>query len=281
MATGRALALGVLCCLMAARASAAHVRAELLANVSSVQAGKPFWLGVRLSIDPGWHVYWKNPGDAGLPTRVAMTLPEGFSAGPLQFPTPHRYDQPGNIVAFGYEDSVLLLTRVTPPANLPADFQGEFRAAVSWLVCSNVCIPGKQTVDLTLGSAAGATPANRELFDDWIGQLPVDAGDCPDVADVRSRAENTGEYVIEITWRDRPADSVEFLPGILEDYNISNTKVSTVGKMTVIHFSVQPLAGTAPPPTTLHAVVGHISKEGKRRGVNVSLVLGPAGANNH
>ncbi|MGD0462301.1 MAG: protein-disulfide reductase DsbD domain-containing protein [Tepidisphaeraceae bacterium] len=281
MAIGKSLALGVLCCLMAARASAAQVRAELLANVSSVQAGKPFWLGVRLSIDPGWHVYWKNPGDAGLPTRVTYTLPDGFSAGPLQFPTPLRYDQPGNIVAFGYENSVLLLTRVTPPANLPADFQGEFRAAVSWLVCSNVCIQGKQTVDLTLGSATPASPANQELFDDWIRQLPVDAGDCPNVADVRSRADNTGECVIEITWRDGAADSVEFLPGVLEDYNISNTTVSTNDKTTVIRFKVQPLAGTAPPPTTLQAVVGYASKEGKRRGVNVSLVLGPAGANNH
>jgi DsbC/DsbD-like thiol-disulfide interchange protein len=267
---------------MAARASAAaHVRAELLANVSSVQAGKSFWLGVRLSIDPGWHVYWKNPGDAGLPTRVALRLPEGFSAGPLQFPTPHRYDQPGNIVAFGYEDSVLLLTRVTPPANLPGDFQGEFRAAVSWLVCSNVCIPGNQTVDLTIGSAAGANPANRELFDGWIGQLPADTADCPDVANVRSRAEGTGEGVIEIAWRDGAADSVEFLPGVLEDYNISNTTVSTDGKMTTIRFRVQPLAGTAPAPTTLQAVVGYASREGKWRGVNVSLVLEPAGANNH
>src|ERR1700722_15895266 len=103
MAIRKAFALGVLCCLLVSRASAEHVRAELLANTSGVQAGKPFWLGVRLTIDPGWHVYWKNPGDAGLPTRVTFTLPNGFSAGPLRFPTPHRFDQPGNIVAFGYE----------------------------------------------------------------------------------------------------------------------------------------------------------------------------------
>ncbi len=109
-------------CVLTATASAAHVRTELLANVSSIQAGKPFWLGVRISIDPGWHVYWKNPGDAGLPTRVNFVLPDGFIAGPLQYPTPHRFDQPGNIVAFGYEDSVLLLARVMPPANLPEDF---------------------------------------------------------------------------------------------------------------------------------------------------------------
>jgi len=278
MTTRTSLAFGLLCCFIALRASAAHVRAELLANVSSVQAGKPFWLGVRLSIDPGWHVYWKNPGDAGLPTRVALTLPDGFSAEPLQFPTPHRFDQAGNIVAFGYEDSVLLLTRVTPPANLPADFQGEFRAAVSWLVCSNVCIPGKQTVDLTLGSATSASPASQELFDGWITQIPVDAGD---QAEIRSKAQSTGECVIEITWRDGAPNSVDFLPGVLEDYNISSTLVKTNGNTTMISFRVQPLAGAAPAATTLQAVVGYVSKEGKWRGMNVSLVLGQAGGNNH
>src|SRR5580658_4906281 len=119
----------------AAKASAGHVQAEILADVSAIQLGKPFWLGVRLTIDSGWHVYWKNPGDAGLPTRVKLTLPPGFTAGPLQYPTPWRLDQPGGITVFGYEDSVLLLTQITPPATLPADFQGQFTAAVSWLVC--------------------------------------------------------------------------------------------------------------------------------------------------
>lgn len=278
MTAQRSLAVGILCCLIAARASAAHVQAELLANISGIQPGKPFWLGVRLSIDPGWHVYWKNPGDAGLPTRVTFTLPDGFSAGPLQFPTPHRFDQPGNIVAFGYEDSVLLLTRVIAPANLPADFQGQFRAAVSWLVCSNVCIPGKQTVDLTLGSATSAGPANQELFEDWISQIPSDAGD---MAEIKAKAENTGECEIDIAWRDGPPDSVEFLPGTLENYNITDTVTKADGNRTIIDFKVQPLAGAAPPATTLQAVVGYVSKEGKRRGMNVSLVLGQVGDNNH
>src|ERR1700722_3147986 len=104
MSSRAILSIALLVCGLAAQASAApHVQAELLANTSAIQPGKPFWLGVRLTIDPGWHVYWKNPGDAGLATRVKFTLPNGFSAGPLQFPTPHRFDQPGNIVAFGYE----------------------------------------------------------------------------------------------------------------------------------------------------------------------------------
>src|ERR1700722_18633836 len=95
----------VLLCGWSLQAPAAHVKAELLADVSAIQPGKPFWLGVRLMIDPSWHVYWKNPGDSGLPTRVKLTVPDGFTAGAIQFPTPNRFQQPGNIIAFGYEDS--------------------------------------------------------------------------------------------------------------------------------------------------------------------------------
>jgi DsbC/DsbD-like thiol-disulfide interchange protein len=279
MAIMKTLGAMVLLCLMATTASAAaHVQSELLTNVSAIQARKPFWLGVRLTVDPGWHVYWKNPGDAGLPTRVTFVLPDGFIAGPLQYPTPHRFDQPGNIVAFGYENSVLLLARVMPPANLPADFQGNFRAAASWLVCSNVCIPGKETVDLNLGSSAAASPANEELFNDWISQVPVD-GD--NVATVRTKADKNGDCEIGITWQEAAPDSIEFLPGSLDNYNISSTQVKTISQTTTITFNVQALAGKAPPPATLQAVVGYMSHDGKHRGMNVSLVLGAGSANNH
>ncbi|HEX4055175.1 MAG TPA: protein-disulfide reductase DsbD domain-containing protein [Tepidisphaeraceae bacterium] len=280
---GSLLAVGFFCCVLTAQAWAQppqHVRAEVLADVSSVQAGKPFWLGVRLSVDPGWHVYWKNPGDAGLPTQVKFTVPDGFTVGPLQYPTPQRIDQAGNILALAYEDSVLLLAKVTPPDHLPADFHGEFQAAISWLVCSQVCLPGKATESLTLGASESAQPANRELFDQWISQLPVDANESADVADVHSNADNKGDCSIEIAWRSGTPDSVEFLPGTLDDYTIGNTVVKSSHHTTVISFTVQPLAGMSPPPTTLEAVVGYASKDGKRRGAKISVALPSWSANN-
>ncbi|MGD0768194.1 MAG: protein-disulfide reductase DsbD domain-containing protein [Tepidisphaeraceae bacterium] len=273
--------------LTAAQAPAAHVRAELLADVSAVQPGKPFWLGVRLSIDPGWHVYWKNPGDAGLPTRVTFTLPDGFTAGLLQFPTPRRFVQPGNIVAFGYEDSVMLLTKITPPPNLPADFQGRFQAAVSWLVCSDVCIPGKATASLALGSSTSPAPANRELFDDWISQLPVNWANNPEVAAVHSRTTpgnanpSSRSFAVEIAWTHPAPDPVDFLPEALDDYNILETDVKSSQDTTVIGFTLQPLAGKTPGPGMLQAVAGYLDKDGKRRGINISVALPAQAANNH
>src|SRR5205814_10225203 len=124
--------------------------ATLLADVDSVKAGKPFTLGVLLKIKPGWHVYWKNPGDSGLPTRVTWTMPEGFTAGELRFPIPTRFDQPGDIIGYGYHDELHLTATVTPPKNLDAGKPLTFGADVAWLVCEKVCLPGKASVSVEL-----------------------------------------------------------------------------------------------------------------------------------
>jgi len=249
-----------------------------------VQPGKPFWLGVHLTIDPGWHVYWKNPGDTGLPTRVHLTLPDGFTAGPLQFPTPHRYQLPDNIVAFGYEDSVLLLTRVTPPDHLPADFNGNFQADVSWLVCADECVPGKQTLSLALQTASSPVPANQELFDEWVGQLPVDASESQNVVSVRDDSDITHSpkrFWVEITWKGNPPLSVEFFPIVPEDYDLNSTIVASKADTTRISFSVKPLAGRTPGAMTMQAVVGYTTIDGKYRGVNISVALPALADNNH
>jgi hypothetical protein len=265
---------------------AGHVKAELLADVSAVQSGKPFWLGVRLTVDPEWHVYWKNPGDSGLPTRVKFNLPDGFTAGALEFPTPRRFVLPGNIVCFGYENSVMLVAKITPPPTLPADFQGKFEAQVSWLVCADVCIPGRDTVNLTLGTSASPDSGNRELFDDWIGRVPVNAMENSEVKSVTSNATAGGDAsggrscTIEIKWNHAAPGAAEFFPESLEDYNILNTQVKSAQDSTVIGFTLEPLAGKTAGAIMLDGVVGY-EQGGKRRGIDISVALPAVGGNNH
>jgi DsbC/DsbD-like thiol-disulfide interchange protein len=92
------------------------VQAQLLADVSAVKPGEEFTLGVLLKIKPKWHIYWKYPGDAGLPTTVKWKLPDSIAAQPeLRFPLPVRFDQPGDVVGYGYKDEVLLTARVIAP----------------------------------------------------------------------------------------------------------------------------------------------------------------------
>src|SRR5215207_6748481 len=79
------------------------VKGELLADVTAVKPGGTFNVGVLLRIERGWHVYWTNPGDSGLPTKVKLHVPEGFKVGEVRMPVPVKFDQPGGVLGYGYE----------------------------------------------------------------------------------------------------------------------------------------------------------------------------------
>ncbi len=125
-----------------------YVEAELIAEPASIQPGQPFWVGLQLAMDEHWHTYWKNPGDSGLGTKLTWTLPEGFTAGPIVWPYPRLIPTPP-LVSYGYDHQALLLVQITPPAQLAAG-EVTLRAKASWLMCMDVCIPGKAEVSLTL-----------------------------------------------------------------------------------------------------------------------------------
>ena len=145
------------------------VRASLLAEPSGVAAGKPFTVGVRMAMKPGWHVYWRNPGDSGLAPEVAWTLPPGFSAGPIQWPSPSRIPV-AHLMNYGYEDEAVLLAQVTPPATLASAKPVTLQAKLTYLVCERECVPGSAELRLTLpvaqtGTSTGVAPGSMMLFE--------------------------------------------------------------------------------------------------------------------
>lgn len=149
------------------------VQVTLLADRSAVRAGETFHLGVRLRIEPEWHVYWENAGDAGLPTEVQFSAPPGFEVGALRFPPPVRHEDEGDIVSYVHERDVLLIADVRAPKVLDSGAKLEFTAAASWLVCKTICLPGKGSASVALTSAAESAPANEKLFTEALARLPV------------------------------------------------------------------------------------------------------------
>ncbi|ADI37491.1 putative thiol:disulfide interchange protein [Waddlia chondrophila 2032/99] len=124
------------------------VQAELIYESRSIRPDTPFWVGVRLKLDDGWHAYWKNPGDAGMPPQIEWTLPEGFSISDIQWPSPKKFTAM-EAIGFGYEDEVILLAKVTPAKTDHSEIQIE--ASISWVVCdSSSCLPGSANVKSTL-----------------------------------------------------------------------------------------------------------------------------------
>src|ERR1700728_1384444 len=96
------------------------VAPSLISDVTSIQPGQKFRVGVLYRIEPSWHIYWKFSGDSGLPTKIAWQVPAGFKVGDLQWPLPLREKEPGDLEVFDYTSEVLLFADVEAPANLPA-----------------------------------------------------------------------------------------------------------------------------------------------------------------
>ena len=143
--------------------STEQVRAELVAHApQGVLPGQPLWLGLVLEHQPHWHTYWKNPGDSGLPTTLAWTLPAGFKAGEIDWPTPSRLPI-GPLMNHGYDGRLLLPVKVEVPAGYAGDTLS-VKLRADWLVCKDVCIPegGDFALDIPARSAFAAHGADFE-----------------------------------------------------------------------------------------------------------------------
>ncbi|GJD95802.1 protein-disulfide reductase DsbD family protein [Methylobacterium iners] len=153
------------------------VLASLVAEPAAIRAGEPFTVGIRMVMKPHWHVYWRNPGDSGLPPEAAWRLPPGFSTGPIQWPTPSRIPV-SHLMNFGFENETVLLTEVTPPADLAPGKPVRLAAKLDYLVCERECVPGSAELRLDLpvaaeGTSTGANPQNRALFAQARAALPT------------------------------------------------------------------------------------------------------------
>ncbi|ASQ91168.1 thiol:disulfide interchange protein [Prosthecochloris sp. GSB1] len=116
-------------------------------------------VAVRMTIAPGWHVYWKNPGEAGMPVEIRWELPDGYQALPLEYPAPERFES-GGLAGFGYSGEVVLFSRIVPVGGKEdrsfSEDRFPLKAELSWLSCGEVCIPGSASLNLD------ASPAGKE-----------------------------------------------------------------------------------------------------------------------
>lgn len=144
-----------------------RVRAELVAQApEGVAPGKPLWVGLQLAHKPGWHTYWKNSGDSGLPTQMQWTLPAGVTAGDIAWPVPQKIPV-GSLANYGYEGTVLLPVPLTvgpefKPSVLARDLEVKLHA--NWLVCEKECIPEEGEFTLRIPTSS-STAMNAAAFD--------------------------------------------------------------------------------------------------------------------
>jgi thiol:disulfide interchange protein DsbD len=155
---------------LAAPVRSGKVAAEWLAASVTCEAGKPVATAIRMLHDDGWHSYWHNPGEAGMPTTVEWHLPAGWRVMDARQPAPERFET-GGLVGFGYGGTVLWSVSLAPPA----DFTGTARleAVLSWLACSeDGCVPGEARLVLELAAGPAVPGANAALIESAMGQVP-------------------------------------------------------------------------------------------------------------
>lgn len=138
------------------------VTTSLISESSSVTAGKKMRIGVLLEHQSGWHTYYKEPGDAGLPTTIKWQLPEGFSASEIDWPPPGTFAE-GDLTTYGYSEKTLLPVTITAPDKL-TESSYNITADVQWLVCKDICIPESQTVSIELPVGNAEPSPDAQLF---------------------------------------------------------------------------------------------------------------------
>jgi DsbC/DsbD-like thiol-disulfide interchange protein/cytochrome c biogenesis protein CcdA len=141
---------------------------ELVAEGPAAPGGE-IELAILMRPKPGWHGYWLNPGDAGLPMTVEWQLPKGVLAGPLRYPVPTRLSIFG-LMNYVYEREYAVLVRLKVPEGASGAIP--IRASARWLACTDkVCVPEAGTIALDLPVGAGP-PTERARFDEWRRALP-------------------------------------------------------------------------------------------------------------
>ena len=148
-----------------------HVHVQLIAPDAQFHPGVNK-AGLYFKLESGWHVYWKNPGDAGEPPRIKWTLPQGITAGAIQYPIPKRLPL-GPLMDFGYEDEVVFPLQIKV-ASTASSGPATLHAKVDWLVCRGSCIPEKTELEISrpVGPGSGTVEPDQQIWARLANRLP-------------------------------------------------------------------------------------------------------------
>lgn len=226
-------------------------------------------MGLHFTLAPGWHVYWKNSGDAGFPPVVVFRQQPGLGEPELLWPAPHRFELPGNLVAFGYETEVVYPLRASLKE---AGDRLRLEADVDYLVCEVDCIPYRYTValDQPLGTPA-PDPDTAPLIDRWWSRLPE-----RQIAGVSTEAALDGN-TLEVRVRGaRPGEGSNVFLESHDAFDPGKPVIQTTGDGAVYRVPLKPReAGKMPASTNVAWTVTNLVRDGKTLNLEASGQAGP------
>jgi thiol:disulfide interchange protein len=220
----RRLALLMAFCLAWTASAAPKTHVRLILSAETARAGDTIWAGLKMDVPPSWHVYWRNGGDAGIPVSVTWTLPDGASAGPINWPLPEKeIDKAGDssLVTYIYTHEVVLLTPIKLAEGLRSGTL-TVKGAVNWMECSmeGGCFPADGTVTATLNIAAETKPsANVDLIEQWRKKIPQSAEAGAATAHWQSSQTESNSRPVVIEWKNGAAPT-DFYPDSSANFSV-------------------------------------------------------------
>ncbi|MEM8771942.1 MAG: thioredoxin family protein [Pseudomonadota bacterium] len=225
---------------------AASVRAEPLAVVQTdytqtavfaektgFEPGQTTWFAVRQNVRPGWHVFWKNPGDAGLPLALSWNLPETFKVGDIIHPAP-EYIPVGPLASYAHEGAPVFLVPVAAPETARPGDTLNIDIGAFWQTCEEICVPEEATLSFSLPVLAADSAQyteERSLFESARAAAPAPFGS---EAQFR-RVAKTYELILS-GWSGAPPRSVFFFPeqeGLTTPAAAQTASLSSTNELTV------------------------------------------------
>ena len=153
----------------------AAIAVHLVTDAREVTPGEMVRVGLWFTLEPGWHLYWQNPGDAGFATEVLWSSGHA-TFGPLQWPAPTIFRESDGVTTYGYANEALLFTNATVSDSISIGEALELRASARYLACNVVCSPGEVEVSVRLPVGANTAPADdatHALFTQHAALVPV------------------------------------------------------------------------------------------------------------
>ncbi len=252
------------------------VKVEIITNQSELIGGEDHKIGVHFKLDPGWHIYWKNSGDSGLPTRVSFTLPDGILLKDTHYPVPKTFLREGNILDYGYEDELLLVSDIIIPSSYNG---GNFKITTeaNWVACKEVCIPGSENLELQYPVTNANNLAQNKLFNSWIAKKPhiINNDRLPYKYSVNKEYNEEGKLKqvdITLNW-DEEVKNVEIFPDVDKSVYMKDIIFNSNKNISTYSFSPVIFNKNKKDLKELIIVISYDNIKGQRVGIETTLNL--------
>jgi len=262
--------------LLPAQAFSANTTVRLILSHQEAKPGETIVAGLEMKMKPGWHTYWRNPGDSGQETKIAWTLPAGVAVDPIQWPLPGKLEEEG-LVTYIYKETVMLLI----PVRLGKDVAPGaliLKGKASWLECEKSCIPGSGMFEasLTVGNVSKIS-SDAAQISEWTGKLPA-SDRLLEIPFSYDGPEKDEQKPVKLVWKAGPeVESWDFFPYTHKGFEVGGLSSNPIaGDLSILAKSIRKIDGDW--PATFNGVIVSILRSGGTEAREATAKLSAASA---